>query len=244
MRAVMAPRQGRRRRADAGVVRPTPRDARCMSWVVEQYGMPLDLLVQVAGTTEGAVRNMIARWRRAGWVESGQLGDWPPVMWVWATDLGCEVFGRRPYTASRPSAARIAHHRAVIETRLYLEQRLGDRLTEWRSERELRWELGALKGSAGQREHLPDGTAEFTSNDPTGLGLFVVEVEISPKSAERLKDIITGLFGRYREPWQHIVYFVTPRTAPLVGRARDELAASNPQAMSRFRVEALPGVDR
>jgi hypothetical protein len=98
------PEQGRTRarRVDAGQPRATERDALGMSWVVEMVGMPLDLLkVAVGGMSEPASRKMIRRWRLAGWVETRKLDAGP--LWVVASRLGIQMFGRHAYDARPPS---------------------------------------------------------------------------------------------------------------------------------------------
>lgn len=214
-----APDQGRKRRADAGQVRATERDVLGMFWVVEMYGMPLDLLRRLLGTSEGAVRNMIARWRRAGWAESGKVDAGP--MWVWATRLGAERFGRYPYAYNVPGASRTPHIRAVIRTRMALEA--GTSEPYWRSERELRYVEGTAVGAPGQRRHFADGELEYSDSQGNRLRLLV-EVEITPKPFERVKSIMTQVLTAAGRGGQ-VLYMVNARTRPLVERARNEMGA-------------------
>jgi len=210
----------RRRRADAGQVRATARDAVALSWVVEMYGMPLDLLRRLTGTSEGAMRQLLWRWRRAGWVESGQLGAGPS--WVWATRLGIEQFGRHPYDPHRPSVAKVAHHRAVAAVRLLEESRRRDAGFAWESERELRYLLGQRRGSDAQREHLVDGIGEWDAPDGSRIR-FGYEIELSPKPVGQLKNNI--LAGLDMGGLVQVAWFVTDRTRALVERAVNEVSA-------------------
>ena len=222
----------RRRRADAGQVRATERDALGMSWVVEQYGMPLDLLRKLLGTTDGATRQVLMRWRRAGWVETGQRGAGPS--WVWATAAGIEAFGRHPYEPHTPSSARVAHHRAVVAVRLRIEDRWAEKAVTWRSEREMRWELGQYKGSDAQREHLADGEIDYdaTSGARVRAG---IEVELSQKPFGQLRSNMVAGLDKARTGYVQTWWFVNDRTRALVERAKAE--TSTPE---RVLIRELP----
>jgi hypothetical protein len=211
-------------RADAGTVRATERDALAMSWVVEMYGMPVDLVGRLTGASEAAVRQLLWRWRRAGWVETAKLTGGP--QWVWATALGVELFGRRPYAVGRPSAQRLAHMRAVIETRLWVEHKYELRNPEWRSERELRWELGTRVGSSAARAHMPDAEIEWDTTKEGLRSRLAVEVEVTPKGVERTVAILRELFHDDKRPggaYRQVVYVVSGRARPVVERAIGEL---------------------
>lgn len=204
----------RQRRIDAGTIRATSRDVAAMSWVVEMHGLPLDVLRTVAGgMSDAAGRQMLRRWRTAGWVETGHIGS--PPMWIWATRLGVERFGRHPYNVSAPSVTRVAHLREVALVRLWIERRVASRNVVWRSERELRWELAASRGSSAARAHLVDGVFEYDSRDGSERIQDAVEVELSPKPFDVVvQNMHTA--GQYA----HVLWFVNDRTRPIVERAR------------------------
>ena len=54
----------------------------------------------------------------AGYAATGTLGPGPA--WCWLTPAGMAVTGLR-YPASRPAVSRLAHIRAVLAVRLWLE---------------------------------------------------------------------------------------------------------------------------
>lgn len=224
-------------RADAGTVRPTARDALCLSWVVEMYGAPLDMLQRLTQATPGALSQMVYRWRKAGWVESGQLGPGP--RWVWATQEGIEAFGRYPYAAHRPSAARVAHHRAVLQVRRDLELEFAAGDPQWTGERQLRFELGQAKGSEAAREHLVDGVLAYT--DSAGVpSLYGVEVEISPKPIDALaRNMGAGIRQFASEGAAQsdgVIWYVNDRTRALVERAR---ARFSPTAQAKLFIREV-----
>ena len=211
----------RTRRADAGTVRATDRDIEALGWVVEMYGMPLDLLKRRWSMTDSAARNMVHRWRRAGWVDTLSFGA--NGFWCWATKAGIEQFGERPYAANTLAAARLRHIRAVIVARMQLEEEYAPTEPTWRSERELRWELGQLRGSDAQRFHVPDGEIVGTRGELRLRG--AVEVELTAKATHRttqiMRQVVTeGLDGN---GYRTVIYLCPPEVLPLVLRARAEL---------------------
>lgn len=225
-------------RADAGTVRATERDIRAMSWVVEMYALPVDVIQRLTGASDGAVRQMLFRWRkeRSKWADTVRMGAGP--LWVYALPAGIELFGRHTYAPNVPSAARLRHHRAVALTRLRFEERYADQDSSWRSEREIRWELGQRRGAEAARGHVPDAELEFTSNDGTRV-MRAVEVELTPKSVDRTKSIMTQLLGDgiMGTPYKQVIYVATPEARPVVERAKELLG----QASSRIQVTDLPG---
>ncbi|MBX5446664.1 hypothetical protein [Sphaerobacter sp.] len=227
------PRQ-RRGRVDAGRPRATARDVLGMSWVVEMYGMPFDLLRRLVGTSDGATRQMIYRWRRAGWVSTEYFGG---PMWLWATRAGIERFGRYPYQERPPSQARLEHTRAVIETRLRLEERYADRELSWVSERALRYELGSRLGSAAQRQHVPDAVIEYIAVSTEGVPFqrrAAVEVELTPKSEARAEEIV----GRLKQDgYDEVLYVVSRRARPLMQHVIEKKRRQLPPgAMDKVRL--------
>lgn len=62
------------RRADAGSVRLSQRDIDGLLLCGEHYGAPLDLLAAALRVTEERLPAITARWRRAGYAETGRLG--------------------------------------------------------------------------------------------------------------------------------------------------------------------------
>lgn len=62
------------RRADAGTIRPGRRDIAGLLLGGEMYGAPYDLLAQFLDVRPDRLRAIAARWRRAGYAQTGRLG--------------------------------------------------------------------------------------------------------------------------------------------------------------------------
>ena len=148
------------RRADAGTVRLTGRDITGLMLCAEQYSAPYDLLAAALNVRADRLRGVVARWRQAGCADTGTLGPGPA--WCWLTPTGMKLTGR-PYPAARPAIGRLAHIRAVLAARLWLEtgEAYQDGKAWWRSERRIRAALGGHVGTA----HLPDAEVHWPSLD-------------------------------------------------------------------------------
>ena len=72
----------------------------------EHYGAPFDLLAAALGVSEERVLAITARWRRAGYVETGRLGPGPG--WCWLTREGMTATGLG-FTVVRPALGRLAY---------------------------------------------------------------------------------------------------------------------------------------
>lgn len=126
------------------------------------YGVRADLLATLLGASPEVVRQLHARWRRAGLAETGRLGPGP--VWCWLTRAGLDACGL-PYAPYRPPLGRLAHVHAVGCVRAALEkwgawQETG---AYWRGERRLRWRAGS---AAGRRGHVPDGEVHWPDTSP------------------------------------------------------------------------------
>src|SRR5260370_25045378 len=113
-----------------------------------EHGLRTDLFGDLLGASGDVVRQLHARWRRAGLAATGRLGPGPG--WCWLTRAGLAACGL-PYEASRPPLARLAHVHAVGVVRLAFErwEVWQQARASWRSERHLRWLLGAGVGKRG-----------------------------------------------------------------------------------------------
>src|SRR5512142_2788413 len=124
----------------------------------EQYGAPYDLLAAALDVRPDRLRGIVARWRHAGYAGTGTLGPGPGPGWCWLTGAGMTVTGLR-YPAERPAVSRLAHIRAVLAVRLWLESGAAyqDGRAWWRSERRIRAATGGRVGTA----HLPDAEVHW-----------------------------------------------------------------------------------
>lgn len=203
---------GGRRRADAGLVRVSPRDLELLAWIGEQYAVSLPQLAVLMGRSFHAARWLRSRWERGGWVEGrALLVDWP--VFVWLTPAGSGLAGGEFRTwKARP--ARLAHICAVNDVRLHIAARAPEAV--WVCERRL-----AREQPRGA--HLPDGVVR------RGSERHAVEVELHPKARRRTRAIVAELLGRY----DAAVYFC----APGARRQLDELAS---EFGARLAVRPLP----
>src|SRR5690606_2477143 len=157
-------------RSDRGTVRQTARDVHLLTWLSEMYGAPLDLIERLAGVSRPRAYGLVSRWKKAGWVKSGQVDAGPA--WVWPTQSTAAAYLERKVTNWRPGLARVAHLRATAAVRLH---RVGADLTRWISERELTTSQFLAKGD--KPGHRPDGIEVL----PDGRRI-AIEVELTPKN--------------------------------------------------------------
>ena len=230
------------RRSDAGQVRLSGRDADALLLCAEHYAAQYDLLAVALGVQPARLRGIVARWRNAGLAQTGTIGPGPA--WCWLTPAGMLACGLG-YPARPPSLSRLAHVRAVLAVRLWLEsgQAYRDGQAWWRSERNIRAALPSNAGAA----HIADAEVCWPSLDGAAYGgqTWAVEVELTPKPAVRTSRIMNGL--RSRRGYDQVVYLASPAARPVVARAvaalpaaqRGRVAVRDLPAMA-----ALPGVPR
>jgi hypothetical protein len=233
------------RRDDAGTFKITDRDITGLELCAEQYGAPYDLLAAALDVTIDRLRGITARWRHAGYAHTGSLGRGPA--WCWLTPAGMRLLGRA-YTAQEPSVTRLAHIRAVLATRLWLQS--GDLYRQqqawWRSERRIRAAGGGHAGTA----HVPDAEVHWPSLDgsPYGGQIWAIEAELTPKPLDRTIAIMRAMLARTsdygpapsttRQPrYGQIVYLTAPAAAATVTRA---IAQLPPPLQARMTVRDLP----
>ena len=183
---------GRQPRADRGRIIPTRRDLACLTWIADQYAVRGDhirLLLsrfpdvqkpfrdQASGLiAETTTRDLIARWRRAGWIEYQLvLNDQPG--WAWATKRGLVLVGLdERYTYRVPASTRLDHYYGINEIRLSAE---GSGHT-WQSERWYRSEQPKTKKGQSSGP-IPDGVVMTVKGSREAI-----EVELSAKKPEDL----------------------------------------------------------
>ncbi len=221
------------RRSDAGTVRVSGRDIDGLILCGEMYGAPYDLLADCLNVQPDRLRGIVARWRAAGYAETGRLGPGPA--WCWLTRPGLAALGLR-FAAGRPSLGRLAHLRAVLAARLALESSPAGLAGQpwWRSERRIR---AAADGRVGGG-HIPDAEAcwaEIPGSRYPGER-WAIEVELTPKPLARTATIMAGLLYRRtgyspgakpqdRPRYDRAVYLVAPPARSVVTRAAATLPA-------------------
>jgi hypothetical protein len=233
------------RRDDAGTVKITDRDITGMMLCAEQYGAPYDLLATALDVTVDRLRGIVQRWRHAGYAQTGGLGRGPA--WCWLTPAGMGLLGL-PYPAREPAAGRLAHIRAVLAVRLWLqsgEDYAGGRAW-WRSERRIRAATGHQAGTA----HVPDAEVHWPSLDdsPHAGQIWAIEAELTPKPLPRTTGIMQALLARTSDygpgdaggreaRYGQVLYLTAPAAAPTVTRA---IAALPAPLQARMTTRDLP----
>ncbi len=230
------------RRADAGTVRLTARDVAGLLLLAEHYAAPYDLLAAALDVQPARVRAITQRWRAAGLAGTGILGPGPA--WCWLTPAGMTACGMA-YPARPPALARLAHIRAVLAARLWLQA--GDAYRQgrawWHSERRIRAALPAGVGTA----HVADAEIHWPSTGgPYGGQVWGIEVELTAKTAGRTARIMTGLLARPAR-YAQVVYLCAPAARPVVTRAAARLPGPDRDRVAVRDLPpdaAMPGVPR
>ncbi len=221
------------RRADYGAVRLGQRDIDGLILCAEHFGAPYDLLADALSVQPARLRGITARWRRAGYAATERLGPGPA--WCWLTPAGMTAAGLG-YPATRPALARLAHIRAVLAARIWLQA--SPAWTQgrpwWHSERRLRAALGSGAGTG----HLPDAEIHWPSTQtcPYPGQVWALEIELTPKPAARTTRIMGGLLTgppRYAQ----VIYLTAPAARPVVTRSADAISAGQ---KPRITIRALP----
>src|SRR5487761_557451 len=178
------------------------------------------------GKPTDRLRAIVARWRKAGYAQTGRLGPGPA--WCWLTRHGMSVTGLR-YPATRPSLGRLAHIRAVLAIRLALQDSgaYRDGKAWWRCERRIR-QAGGWGVPGG---HVPDAEVTWPEIGHGGYAgeRWAIEAELTPKPVPRTVAIMAGQLtltdqaaqaaqGRPLR-YQRVVYLVAPAARPVVDRA-------------------------
>lgn len=202
-------------------VQITERDLEVLAWIADQYAVRTDVICWLLGEgralSDSRTRAIVARWQRAGLVDSRRFFAGAPNV-VWPTRAGTNLV--RPGWRSRPpNLALLAHHHTVSQVRLAIERR--GHGTDWVSERVL------YKERATPDAHVADGTF-LSSRGP----VTAVEVELTLKSADRLRDIVRDLTLDH----EAVLYVVGTAT---IGRAV-EAAARSVGGADRIHVVDLP----
>jgi hypothetical protein len=219
------------RRSDAGVLRFSQRDIDGLVLCGEHQGLPYDLLGSALRSSEPAVRKLVHRWQRAGYVASARLGPGP--WWCWLTRQGMSATGLG-YPTGRPGLGRIEHIRAVLAARLWLSNGpvWQQGMAWWQSERRIR--SGRPRNATG---HVPDAEIHWPSieGSPYAGQVWAIEVELTPKGLPRTTAIMTELLS----PMQYasVVYLTAPAAHRVVTSAAARLGTAD---RARLAIRGLP----
>ena len=219
------------RRADAETIRLSQRDIDGLLLTGEHYGAPYDLLADALRVHPDRLPRIMGRWRRTRYAATGRLGPGPG--WCWLTRDGMTATGLG-FPAIQPALARLAHIRAVLAARLWLEASPAWQHGQawWHSERRLR----ADHPAAGRNDHVPDAEIHWPSiASPYAGQVWAIEVELTPKPITRTTRIMTELLSPLR--YAQVVYLTAPAARPVVTRAVALLPAAE---QVRVAVRDLP----
>jgi hypothetical protein len=183
----------------------------------EHGGAPYDLLAAAIDVAPARLRGITARWRKAGYAATGQLGLGPA--WCWLTAAGMTATGLG-YPPGPPRLARIEHARAVLAARLALQAAPDWQQARpwWQSERRIR-----RKGPFAGR-HLPDAEVWWPAVDGGHAGLvWAIETELTAKTAARTAVVMAGLAAA---GYDRILYYTAPAARSAVTRAAAALPAA------------------
>src|SRR5579859_4108135 len=163
--SMQPPKKPRKTRYDKGSVKANDRDIFALTWIAQQYAMRFDHACQLIsmhpgpgvgpeGLSWSAARQVVNRWRKAGWIGYQQmLAGEPP--WLWLTREGLAAYGLTQFKAAPPAISRLRHLYAINEVRLNLQDE--DNEGEWMSERMIRAGMYALPQGEEATRHIPDG---------------------------------------------------------------------------------------
>ena len=194
----------------AGAVQLQQRDIDGLVLCGEHGGAPYDLLAAALDVTPVRLRGITARWRRAGYADTGQLGPGPA--WCWLTPAGMTATGLG-YRAGPPRLARLEHARAVLAVRLALQARpeLRQGRPWWQSERRIRRAGRPLAGP-----HRPDAEIWWPADGAGHPGqVWAIEVELTPKHAGRTAVIMNMLAAA---GYDRILYYTAPAACLVITR--------------------------
>jgi hypothetical protein len=221
------------RRAGTGMIRLSQRDIDGLMLCGEHWGAPSDLLAEALRVPPARLPAITLRWRRAGYAAAGRLGPGPG--WCWLTRDGMAATGLG-YPVGRPALGRLAHIRAILAARLWMQASAAwkDGQAWWHSERRLRAEQAA----AGRRDHVPDAEVHWPSIDQGRYAgqVWAIEVELTPKPVARTTRIMAELLTPMT--YAQVIYLTGPAARSVVMRASASLP---PGDQARVVVRELPG---
>lgn len=183
----MSASNGRARRWDAGVVRPTERDLRVLRWVGEQFGAPLPVVADLYGVSLAVARRQVGRLVRAGLAvrEYGPMGQ----LWLVPTRRGLRYAGLE-YERWSLVGWKGDHVAGVARLRLALLRLHPD--ATWTSERAIR----SRWANSGARVRFADGQLDLPDGRCVG-----VELELHRKKRHEYEGIGRDVDPAFDEVW-------------------------------------------
>ena len=257
-----------KRQGDVRVPPLRDRDIFALTWIGEQYAIRLDHLQRLLGQrpgrdtanedviSEGAARDVVTRWKKAGWVQTARIRAHEP-FWVWPTRLTLRKLGL-PYAYKdiERSPLKGLEHLAIINE-IRLKKCSGSDNIEWRSSRQLLQE--SVRSPDQDLLHLPDAEMRLQ-----GVGIIAIEAELSlqkiPELIENVMELIRGEGylqmraehgetrakkmsqgerSRYAEIW----YFAPPKVRKQIRRACARLVQQgdlSPEEADRLSIRWYP----
>ena len=112
------------------------------------------------------------------------------------------------FPATRPALGRLAHLRAILAARLWMQSNpaWAQGQAWWHSERRLRAEQPA----AGRKGHIPDAEIHWPriEGSPYAGQVWAIEVELTPKPVARTTRIMAGLLAPMS--YAQVIYLTAP----------------------------------
>jgi hypothetical protein len=176
----------RARRSDAGIVRPTRRDAVALRWLGEQFGAPLPVFAQLYGVGERAARQNAERLERAGFASRLTVSG---RQWVVPTRAGL-WFAGLDYGVWRPREWKLEHVEGTGRLRLWLQEEYPDAV--WTSERAIR----SRWANTGARVRYADGQVDLEDGRCVGI-----ELEVHRKKRHEYEGIAGDVDPEFDEVW-------------------------------------------
>ena len=176
----------RKTRSDKGEVEATDRDLYCMEWIADQYAARFDQIQKLLSRVpdpkkpyqgemlaETTTKDLIDRWRRAGWIEYRRVLA-ADRGFAWVTRRGLQLVELDGlYTAKEPAAIRLNHIYAINQVRLWMD----GAGYQWTSEREY---IASLKKKKKKDEKVGPIPDAVVFNEKLGKKA-ALEIELTAK---------------------------------------------------------------
>lgn len=220
-------------------VRLTQRDMHLLKWIGEQNIVRHDTIKILLAREKNPERpnhlhkaktatqtlsrsnteRILARWKSLNLIETRKPYNDEP-LYIWLSQHGLWELGLE-YKSRPPSLVMLKHFHEVNNVRLWVETQAKVKdgklhLHEWRSERWLRHQWGAINAKNDKErnrpDHTPDGLVigEIYTGKKWEQATIAIEVELTGKKEQRLKDIIAWLDSQ--DTHTSIWYFVNNDT--------------------------------